>query len=65
MASDTPPQKVEHILCEDWKIRRPRAIISIIGGTQYFKLNEQLESNFIGGVIEIARKTGRITNSYI
>jgi hypothetical protein len=52
-------------LLEAWKIPKPRFIVSIIGGAQYFKLNDRLETNFINGMIELAQKSGRIINSYI
>jgi len=58
LAQDTPLVKVEKILLEAWKIPKPRFIVSIIGGAKYFKLSEQLETNFIKGIVDIAQKSG-------
>lgn len=31
--------------------------MSIIGGEEYFALNERLETNFINGIVEVASKS--------
>ncbi|UJR26318.1 hypothetical protein I4U23_007656 [Adineta vaga] len=66
LALDTPVEIVERILLEAWKIPKPSFIVSIIGGVEYFKLHDRLETNFINGIIDIARKSNAwlITTGY-
>ena len=50
---------MENILLEAWDIPKPRFIVSIIGGTKYFRLSDRLEAKFIDGIVDIARKAGK------
>ncbi|CAF2070799.1 unnamed protein product [Rotaria magnacalcarata] len=66
LAVNTSEEKVEKVLVEAWNIPKPHFIVSIIGGTKYFKMSAQLETNFINGVIEIIKEPNGwlITNGY-
>ncbi|CAF4153268.1 unnamed protein product [Adineta steineri] len=57
LAMDTPNEKVARLLFDVWRIRKPRLIMSIIGGAKYFTLSDRLESNFINGITEVALKS--------
>ena len=53
-------EKVEKLLFNVWKIKRPRLIMSILGGTKYFNMSDRLESGFINGIIDVAVKSGTL-----
>ncbi|CAF1153213.1 unnamed protein product [Rotaria sordida] len=57
LALDTPLEKVEKILLDAWKIRKPLFIVTIIGGAKYFKMNDKLETYFINGIVDIINKS--------
>ena len=54
----TPLEKVENLLLNAWNIPKARFIVSIVGGMEYVRLTDRLQTNFINGIVEIAQKSG-------
>ncbi|CAF3415902.1 unnamed protein product [Rotaria sp. Silwood2] len=66
LALDTPVDTVDKILRYAWNLDEPSFIVSIIGSTEYFSMNDQLETNLINGLIVLIQKSEAwlITNGY-
>lgn len=48
-----------HLILEDCAGKRPRIILTISGGAKYFTLAEQLQTEVVRGIIDIAARSGR------
>ncbi|CAF3344944.1 unnamed protein product [Rotaria sp. Silwood1] len=66
LALDTPKEKAEKILLHAWKLPEPSFIVSVVGGAKHFKMSDQLETNFINGLIDLVNKSDAwlVTNGY-
>ncbi|CAF4602126.1 unnamed protein product [Rotaria sp. Silwood1] len=66
LALDTPKEKAEKILLHAWKLPEPSFIVSVVGGAKHFKMTDQLETNFINGLIDLVNKSDAwlVTNGY-
>jgi hypothetical protein len=49
---------IEELLFDVWKCQKPKLIMSIIGGAKHFILNDQLKTNFINGIADVAMRSG-------
>ncbi|CAF1285987.1 unnamed protein product [Rotaria sordida] len=52
-------EKLYKFIYDDCK-QQPHLIISIFGGTKYFKMNERLEKEFMRGIIDAATIAGNV-----
>lgn len=62
LALNTPSETVEtveNILTVDWNLKRPRIILSILGGAKYFNMDDGLKMKFTDEIIEIASKPSK------
>ncbi|CAF1409612.1 unnamed protein product, partial [Adineta steineri] len=57
VALDTQMDIIQKLLFGIWQIKKPRLIMSIIGGAKYFVLTERVETNFINSIIDVALKS--------
>ncbi|CAF0987789.1 unnamed protein product [Adineta ricciae] len=55
---NTPPEKIEKLLTEIWKVERPKLLVAVIGGAKYFKMSEGLEEKFCSKIIDATRQSG-------
>ncbi len=51
-------ETIKELLLYAWQCPKPRLIVSIIGGTQDFTLNDRLETNFINAIMNVVIRTG-------
>jgi hypothetical protein len=51
-------EKIKKLLFDVWQCQKPKLIMSIIGGAKHFTLNDQLETNFINGIANVAMRSG-------
>lgn len=58
-------EKTEKILLEAWSIPKPRLVMTVIGGEEFFKLSDRLETSFINGIIDIAQKSGINLDNFV
>lgn len=62
----TPIDRVQGVLNDVWELPQPKLIMSVIGGTKHFTLNERFETNFTNSIISLATRSDiwLITNGY-
>lgn len=63
MAINTEVEKVEEVLLKAWNLPKPQFIITILGGTKYFKMSDRIETNFINGIIELIKQSSMLLYS--
>ena len=51
--------EIKDFLFQKWEFPEPKLVMSIIGGTREFILNDWLERRFVNGIVDVAVRTGR------
>lgn len=58
MDAETKMGDVLHLLLEAWDMKKPNLLISVIGGTENFRLKSKLKDIFRRGMIKASKSTG-------
>ncbi|XP_072253281.1 transient receptor potential cation channel subfamily M member 2 [Leuresthes tenuis] len=58
VSADTSPEKLYHLLTEQWKLSPPNLLISVTGGAKNFYLKARLKNMFHRGLTKVAQTTG-------
>ncbi|XP_072042106.1 transient receptor potential cation channel subfamily M member-like 2 [Amphiura filiformis] len=58
LTEDADPQDILKLLIHQWRLPRPKLVISVTGGAKNFKLNEQDQQTFNRGLIRASQATG-------
>lgn len=58
MDAETKMGDVLHLLLEVWDMKKPNLLISVIGGTENFRLKSKLKDIFRRGMIKASKSTG-------
>lgn len=58
MDAETKMGDVLHLLLDVWDMKKPNLLISVIGGTDNFRLKSKLKDIFRRGMIKASKSTG-------
>lgn len=50
--------KIEDFLFNCWKFPTPKLIMSVIGGSSEFTLDDRLEAKFVNGIVNVVVRSG-------
>jgi hypothetical protein len=58
MGSDATYQTLAHMIAKDVG-SEPKLLVSCYGGAEYFKMNDNLEREFLNGIAQVVATQGR------